>query len=220
MTADGPGEPETRQAAEEQGASPKLSVLVGSDDPFTRQALRVGASSPDIEVLADGTVTAIAEHLAAQLEPDIVMLDVQTAAAYALRAIQRIRLGAASAKILACSAPAGTEFGMLCLSAGAWGYVSKEIDLAVLPDVLRALGRGEAVIPQALATELVRRFAETNAPDQPTSAELSAPECRLLDLLRTGSTLSEAASEIGITLATARRHLGSARRKVAVPPPA
>src|SRR5918912_155216 len=124
MTADGPGEPETRQAAEEQGASPKLSVLVGSDDPFTRQALRAGASGPDIEVLADGTVPAVAEQLASQFEPDIVLLDVQTAAAYALRAIQRIRLNVARTRILACSAPAGTEFGMLCLSAGAWGFVS------------------------------------------------------------------------------------------------
>ncbi len=206
-------------AAGAQMSSGSLTVLVGSDDPFTRQAFRAGARSPGIEVLADGTLGAVTEQLASELEPDIVLLDVQTTAARALRAIQRIRFEAAGTRILACSAPAGTEFGLLCLSAGAWGYVSKEIDLDVLPRVLLALARGEAVIPRALATELVRRLARVSPLDRLQPSEISPPEARLLELLRTGSTLPEAATELGVTLATARRHFGSARRKLSVPPP-
>ena len=198
----------------------KLTVVVGSDDPFTRQAFRSGARSPGIEVLAEGTVTAAAEQLAARLAPDIVLLDVQTAAAEALRAIQQIRATVPGTRILACSAPAGTEFGLLCLSAGAWGYLSKDIDLAVLPRILRALACGEAVIPRALATELVRRFSKPNFARHFKPAELSPPECRLLEVLRTGLTLPEAAQELGVTLATAQRHFGSARRKLSVRPPA
>ncbi len=207
-------------AGQEQTSSDGLTVLVGSDDPFTRQAFRAGARSPGIEVLADGTLGAVTDQLASELEPDIALLDVQTTAAQALRAIQRIRFDAPRTRILACSAPAGTEFGLLCLSAGAWGYVSKEIDLDVLPRVLHALARGEAVIPRALATELVKRFARVSPIDRLESPEISPPEARLLELLRTGSTLSEAAAELGVTLATARRHFGSARRKLSVPPSA
>lgn len=215
----GPGS-RTLQPAVGQPASRNVSVLVGSDDPLTRQALRSGASGPGIEVLAEGTVTAVAERLAAQLGPDIVLLDVQTTAAPALEAIRQIRARVPGARILACSAPAGTEFGLLCLSAGAWGYLSKEIELAMLPRILHALARGEAVIPRALATELVTRFARANPADRLEPGELSPPECRLLELLRTGFSLPEAATELGVTLATARRHLGSVRRKLSVPPPA
>ena len=213
------GEPEqVPRLAGRRTGSRKLGVLVGSDDPFTRQAFRRGARSPGIEVLAEGTVLAVAEQLAGQLEPDIVLLDVQTAAAQALQAIQQIHASVPGTPILACSAPAGIEFGLLCLSAGAWGYLSKEIDLAAMPRILRALADGEAVIPRAMATELVRRFAKANRSHRLKPAELSAPECRLLDLLRTGFTLPAAAAELGITLATARRHFASARRKLSVPP--
>lgn len=200
--------------------SGKVGVLVGANDPFTRQALRRGASSRGVEVLAAGTVTAVAGQLAAELRPHVVVLDVQTAAAQGLRAIQQIRASAPGTRILACCAPAGTEFGLLCLSVGAWGYVSKEIDLAALPGILCALARGEVIIPDALATELVRRFARASAGERLEPSELSQPECRLLELLRTGSSLSAAATELGVTLGTARRHLGSARRKLSVPPPA
>ncbi|MGN6166889.1 MAG: response regulator [Solirubrobacteraceae bacterium] len=213
-------DPRTQQSEIAQPASRKVSVLVGSNDPFTRQALRSGASGPGIEVLAEGSVTAVAEQLAAQLGPDIVLLDVQTTAAHALGAIQQIRARVPGARILACSSPAGTEFGLLCLSAGAWGYLSKEIELAMLPRMLHALARGEAIIPRALATQLVTRFARANPADRLEPGELSPPECRLLELLRTGFTLPEAATELGVTLATARRHFGSARRKLSVPPPA
>ena len=191
-----------------------LGVLVGSDDPFARQAFREGAHARGITVLAEGTVAAVAEDLAIELEPDIVLLDVQTVAAAALRAIRRIRARVPDTRILACSEPAGYDFGLLCLSAGAWGYVSKAIDLAVLPRILRALAQGEAVIPRAMTTELIKRFASASATEGPTSAELSPSECRLVELLSTGLTLPTAADELGITLDTARRHFGSARRKL------
>jgi DNA-binding NarL/FixJ family response regulator len=178
--------------------------------------LRYGASAPGIEILAEGTLTAVAE-LAASLKPDIVVLDVQTAAPEALRAIQQIHARAPGTRILACSQPAGTEFGLLCLTTGAWGYVSKEIDLALLPRILHALASGEAVIPRAMSTGLVRRYVGPDAADRPRTDPLSAPECRLLELLRTGLNLQEAAAELGVTVSTVRRHFGSARRKLSVP---
>ncbi len=87
----------------------------------------------------------------------------------------------------------------------------------MLPRLLRALADGEAVIPRALGTELATRFVRSSPSGRVPPPPLSPPERRLLDLLRTGQTLSDAAAELGITLATARRHFGSARRKLATP---
>jgi DNA-binding NarL/FixJ family response regulator len=203
------------QGPHPEAGSRELGVLVGSDDPFTRHAFRTGASGPGISVLGSGTLASVAEKMAAELDPDIVLLDVQTTAADALAAIQRTHALVPRARILACSAPAGNEFGLLCLSAGAWGYVSKDVDLSMFPRLLRALAQGEAVIPRALGTELVKRLVRSNPAGQEPPAALTPPERRLLELLRTGQTLREAGVELGISLATARRHFGSARRKLA-----
>jgi DNA-binding NarL/FixJ family response regulator len=198
-----------------RATKPKLSALVCSDDPFTRRAFSSGASAPDIAVVAKTTLANAVETLASGLEPDVVVLDVQVAAGRALRTIQRVHERAPSARILACDAPAGSEFGLLCLVAGASGYVSKELDLAALPRLVRNLSGGEAVIPRALATALAERFvsASCRGPSRP-GRKLSVPESQVLELLRGGPTLPEVAAELGIGVATARRHLGSARRKL------
>jgi DNA-binding NarL/FixJ family response regulator len=195
----------------------KLTVLVCSADPFTRRAFGSGASAPDIEVVARANLIEAVENLAAELEPDLVVLDVQVPAATALRTIQQLRHEAPGSRILACDAPAGTEFGLLCLLAGAEGYISKEADLAALPRILRALAGGEVVTPRALATELARRFVSASRRAPKSSGDvLSGPESQVLELLRTGRELPEIAADLGIRPATAQRHLGSARRKLAV----
>jgi len=195
----------------------KLRVLVCSADPFTRRAFGSGASAPDIEVVARANLTEAVENLAAELKPDVVVLDVQVPAATALCTIQQLHLEAPEARILACDAPAGSEFGLLCLLAGAAGYMSKEADLAALPRILRALAAGEVVTPRALATELAHRFVSAGRRAPKSSGHvLSRPESQVLELLRSGRALPEIAADLGIRPSTARRHLGSARRKLAV----
>jgi DNA-binding NarL/FixJ family response regulator len=166
-------------------------------------------------VVAKVTLADAAERIAAKHKPDVMVVDVQVPASRALMTIQRLHEQAPAARIMACDAPTGTEFGLLCLIAGASGYVSKEIDLAALPRLVRSLFAGEAVIPRELATELAERFvsASCRAP-APAGRKLSVPESQVLELLRSGPTLPEVAAELGIGLATAQRHLGSARRKL------
>lgn len=209
-------EPDARRSRRSTRAKrPKLSVLVSSDDPFTRRAFSSGATAPDIVVIAKANLTDAVETLVEELEPDIVVLDVQVAASRALGTIQQLHEQAPATRILACDAPTGIEFGLLCLIAGAWGYVSKEIDLAALPRLVRSLAHGEAVIPRPLATELAQRFvSSTHRAPAPAGRKLSRPESQVLELLRGGLTLAEAADELDIGVATAQRHLGSARRKL------
>jgi DNA-binding NarL/FixJ family response regulator len=220
IAPDGPKESGARTKQARSNGS-KLSVLVCSADPFTRRAFGSGASAPDIEVVARANLTEAVENLAAELGPDVVVLDVQVAAATALRTIQQLHGQVPQARILACDAPAGTEFGLLCLLAGAAGYMSKEADLGALPRVLRALAAGEVVTPRPLATELAQRFvAASRRATKSSGPTLSGPEAQVLELLHAGRTLPEIAAELGIRMATAQRHLGSARRKLATHPTA
>ncbi len=210
---------EARSRPDVSSRDGKLRVLVSSADPFTRRGFGSGARAPDIEVVAKVNLNEAVENLAAELEPDVVVLDVQVPAVTALRAIQQLHNQAPTARILACDAPANSEFGLLCLLAGAAGYMSKESDLAALPRILRALAAGEAVTPRALVTELVHRFVSSSrrAPSPP-GRTLTGPEAHVLELLRTGRGLADIAAELGIRPSTAQRHLGSVRRKLATGP--
>src|SRR5438045_862019 len=73
-----------------RSSTSKLGVLVCSDDPFTRRAFSSGASARDITVVADASLTDAVETVAAGLQPDVVVLDVQVAANRALSTIKRL----------------------------------------------------------------------------------------------------------------------------------
>jgi DNA-binding NarL/FixJ family response regulator len=199
-------------------ASDELSVLVASDDPFSRKAFSTAARAPGISVLDASSVTDVAGHLAARLDADVIVLDAQITAVEALQAIRRLSEQVPRSRILAFSAPATTSFGLLCMNAGASGYLSKETDLAVLPRVLRSANRGEAIISREFATDLVRALRERSHRGPPSrEVAITATERRVLELFRTGRTLPEAAAELRISVSTAGRHYAAARRKLAAP---
>jgi DNA-binding NarL/FixJ family response regulator len=150
-----------------------------------------------------------------ELKPDVVVLDAQQSAVDALATLHRLRADAPTVRILVFSSPESVEFGVLCLCTGASGYLSKDIDMSALGRIVRGLGRGETVVSRALATELIARLREAQPrPSQHPRPALSASERRLLELLRTGHSIAEAAAQLGVAESTIRRRLASARRKL------
>jgi DNA-binding NarL/FixJ family response regulator len=149
------------------------------------------------------------------VEADVIVLDAQMPALPALEALKAIRSDLPDSRILVFSAPESEEFGLLCMSLGASGYLSKDIDLASMPRILLRLGEGEAVFSRRFGTSLVSRLREREHRKMPAvSGPISAPERQLLELIKAGQGLEQAADQLGVSAATVRRHLASARRKL------
>ncbi|MHB8690629.1 MAG: response regulator [Solirubrobacteraceae bacterium] len=187
---------------------------MASDDPLSRDAFKAASVAPGIELLAAANIVSVTERLA-ELAVDVVVLDAPQSAVDLLTTLGRLRTLAPDARIVVFSNPESNEFGVLCLCTGASGYLSKDIDLSALGRIVRGVGRGEAVVSRALATELIARMrdGQRRGGEGPLSA-VTAREGRLLQLLRAGHTLETAAAELGVAQPTARRHLASARRKL------
>lgn len=218
-TVDSVMNPVRQPAAEEHAADsterPAVRVLLASDDPFSREAFKAAVTAPEVELVAATTVRVAAEHTAAELAPDVIVLDAQMPALEALEALGRMRSELPDARILVFSAPEGEEFGLLCLSIGASGYLSKEVNLATMPRILERLGHGEAVFSRRLGTRLLERLREREHRSGTVMRRaISAPERQLLELLKSGRDVEEAAAQLGVSTATVRRHVASARRKL------
>lgn len=194
-----------------------IRVLLASDDPFSREAFKAAARAPFLELVAATTVAAAAEHVAADVQADVIVLDAQMPALEALEALWRICSELPDARVLVFSAPESEEFGLLCLSIGARGYLSKEIDLASMPRILQRMGNGEVVFSRRLGTSLVDRLREReHRRGAAAERSISGPERQLLELIKSGRGIEEAAGQLGVNTATVRRHLASARRKLSV----
>lgn len=167
-----------------------------------------------LELLVAAGIDRVLEQLR-ELEADVLVFDAPLSAADLLAALAHARKLAPRARILVLSSPESLEFGELCLCVGASGYLSKDIDLRALARIIGGLGRGEAVVSRTVATGLIARLRSAGRRGPaPRRRALTGPEARLLQLLRAGLTVENAAAELGLAEPIAHRHLTRARRKL------
>jgi two-component system, NarL family, response regulator LiaR len=209
----------TSSGADGRGQGP-LRVLIVDDDPLARRAIR-GAldDSPDFEISGEATSGTDAIRLATDDSPDVVVMDVTMPGLDGIAATRRILRGSPDTKIVVFSATNDDELALLSLRAGAWGYLTKGIDLAALPRVLRKVTDGEAAIPRALATKLVQRFRllpDRSEGMRPVRSELTAREWEVLDLLCAERTTAQIAGDLGMSVETVRSHIKHILRKLGV----
>jgi two-component system, NarL family, response regulator LiaR len=200
--------------------SKALRVLIVDDDPLARRAIR-GAldGGAEFEVSGEAMSGTDAIRMATDQRPDVVVMDVTMPGLDGIAATRRILRASPDTKIIVFSATNDDELALLSLRAGAWGYLTKGIDLAALPRVLRRVSEGEAAIPRALATKLVQRFRllpDRSEGMRPVRSDLTAREWEVLDLLCAERTTSQIASDLGMSVETVRSHVKHILRKLGV----
>jgi NarL family two-component system response regulator LiaR len=197
-----------------------LRVLIVDDDPLARRAIR-GAldASQDFEISAEATSGPDAIRLATDRRPDVVVMDVTMPGLDGIAATRRILRASPDTKVVVFSATDDDELALLSLRAGAWGYLTKGIDLAALPRVLKRVSDGEAAIPRGLATKLVQRFRllpDRSEGMRPVRSDLTAREWEVLDLLCAERTTAQIAGDLGMSVETVRSHVKHILRKLGV----
>jgi NarL family two-component system response regulator LiaR len=95
--------------------------------------------------------------------------------------------------------------GVRAVLAGAAGYISRGIAAEALPRIVRAVMRGETAIPRTLTTALIERYrmlARSQVGMRPMKTPLSPREWEVLDLMATGASPKEIATELVVPLET------------------
>lgn len=156
---------------------------------------------PDLELVA--TSTTVAEHLAAAIDADVVLLDLMLADGRTPEDNVKT-LCAAGARVLVVSVHGERQHVRATIRAGASGYLIKGGDSAELADAIRAVHAGERALTQELA------FIISLEPPRLTQRELE-----VLSLYGTGSTLEATARRLGISVSTVRVHLNRIYAKFA-----
>ncbi|NUW45306.1 response regulator [Nonomuraea rhodomycinica] len=178
-----------------------MRLLLVDDHPIVRDGLRAALDAePDLEVVAEASDGAEAVRLAAELAPDLVLLDLRMPGMDGVTAIRELRaLGPAAPRVLVL-----TTFDtdvLAALEAGAAGYLLKDAPARELVRAVRAAVRGETV----LAPALVGRLAEQVR--KPARGALSPRELEVLRLVAGGATNQQAAARLFISQASVKTHL-------------
>jgi DNA-binding NarL/FixJ family response regulator len=187
------------------------SVFIVDDHQLFRSGVRAELAGL-VDVLGDAATIEDAVRSIAELEPDVVLLDVHMPGGGGLEVI---RQSAPAQRFLALSVSDAPEDVIAIVRAGARGYVTKTISGAELADAIRRVADGDAVFSPRLAGFVLDAFASL-APVEvdPELDQLTTREREVLRHIARGYLYKEIAARLGISTKTVEAHVSAVLRKL------
>ncbi|MFC5748883.1 response regulator [Actinomadura rugatobispora] len=183
-----------------------ITLLIVDDHPVVRDGLRgMFAGAPGFEVLAEAANGREAVALAADLRPDVILMDLRMPGGSGVEAITEITERGLPSKVLVLNSDT-----IPAIEAGATGYLLKDAPRDELFNAVRAAAEGRTVLSPAIASRLVNRVRA------PQTGTLSAREIEVLRLVAKGTGNREIAAELFISQATVKTHLTHIYAKLGV----
>jgi DNA-binding NarL/FixJ family response regulator len=191
-----------------------IRLLIADDHPVVRDGLSgMFAPDPGFEVVGEACDGAEAVRLAAQLKPDVVLMDLRMPVMDGVTAITELARRGLRVRVLVLTTYDTDSYVLPAIEAGATGYLLKDAPRAELLRAVRAAADGQGVLSPAVATRLMTRVrsADRGGPGgrfPPDGNELlSQRELEVLELVAAGTTNREIAVRLFISEATVKTHL-------------
>jgi DNA-binding NarL/FixJ family response regulator len=189
-------------------SSERIRVLVADDHPVVRAGLAaVIAGEADLLLVAQAENGERACGLFREHQPDVVLMDLRMPIMDGVQAIRTITAEFPAARILALTTYEGDADIRRALEAGARGYLLKDMLLTEVITAIRAVRRGDRVIPTAVAARLA---------EFPERSDLTERELEVLQLVARGLSNKQVARAIGRTDETVKIHLKNMFAKLGV----
>jgi len=191
-----------------------IRVLIADDQPVVRQGLRTFLElQEDIEVVGEAADGEAALRAAAELEPDVVLMDLVMPGLDGVGAIEGLRARGSTARVIVLTSFLDEDKVLPAVRAGAAGYLLKDVAPAELVDAIRIVDRGEALLHPAVAARVLRELTADAGRAERHDA-VTAREREVLALVARGRANKAIAFELGVAEKTVKTHVGNILAKL------
>ncbi len=202
------------------------SIMLVDDHPLFRQGLRrVLEAQEDFNVIMEVADGEEALRLAKQLNPDVILLDINLPHLNGLQITRELKQSHPQIAVIMLTAYHDDEQIFHAIRAGAAAYFPKDVTPRRLVDAIRQVSQGNYVIDDAVldqpeaASWILQQFdhvAYVDGEPNQMFAPLSPREMEILQHIAKGESNKEVAYELGISRQTVKNHMTSILRKLAV----
>lgn len=196
--------------------SEKIRLLLADDQEMVRVGFRmVLDAQPDMVVVGEAGDGASAVRLAAETDPDVVLMDIRMPVLDGIEATRQLIAADPAARVLVLTTFDLDEYAFAALQAGASGFLLKDAGPAELLAGIRAVHSGDAVVAPSTTRRLLERFLPglPDATQAPAEAGelvglLTERETEVLQLVGQGLSNTEIAAALFLAEATVKTHIG------------
>jgi len=189
-----------------------IRVVVADDQGMVRSGFSVLLNAqPDIEVIGEAVDGQEAIARAAELRPDVILMDVRMPVLDGLHATREITAMPDPPKIVVLTTFDLDDYVYEALRAGASGFLLKDASATELANAVRLVAAGDALLAPGVTRRLIAEFARMGAPRAPTRKQvdgLTERESEVLALVARGMSNAEIADHLVVAEQTIKTHVG------------
>jgi two-component system invasion response regulator UvrY len=192
-----------------------IRVMLVDDHAVVRTGFRLLLQSvPDISVIGEAESGEVASQRYAELNPDVVVMDLAMPGMGGLEALKRIRARYPQARVLALSAHDDPVHARRALQEGALGFLSKRSAPETLIEAVTTVAAGRRYIDASLAQKLA--LADIEGGTKSPIERLSEREFEVFIRLASGATVQKIADDLKLSSSTVGTHLYNIKQKLDV----
>jgi NarL family two-component system response regulator LiaR len=187
-----------------------INILLVDDHSIVRQGIRTFLETqPDLIVVGEAASGEEAIGIAAELAPDVVLMDLSMPGLGGIEAIRQIKKISPHSQIVVLTSFQEDEYIFPTLRAGALSYVMKDIQARDLTDTIRQAHRGESILHPRVAARVVQELRGTRRDTPNVFTELSDREMEVLRLIAHGDSNATIAQKLNISEQTVKGHVSN-----------
>ena len=195
-----------------------IRVLAADDQRVVREGLAMLLGLlPDVEVVGTAADGEEVLALAAELRPDVILMDLRMPRMDGVEATRRLRERDPAVKVVVLTTYADDRSVLDALRAGALGYLTKDAGAAEIQQALHRVAGGQAALDPAVQLHLVEAIAD-GSPSGPAPASLpdglTPREAEVLTLIAAGLSNAEIAERLVVSEATVKSHVNHMLAKI------
>jgi len=206
---------------EDTAARPQapVRVLLVDDHDLFRTGLRSLLEEQGVDVVGEAADGAKALHMANELAPDVVIMDLNMPAMNGVEATRQITTMSPLTRVVVLTISDHDSDVLDAILAGACGYLMKDASIEELMAGIKAASNGESLISSHIAGKVLQRIRATSAQPQiaeQIQSELSEREIQVLKLIANGKDNSMIAAELHISPKTVKNHISNILMKLQI----